>query len=99
MDENREDGPENAKIVDAGWVCRRVVGHAEPEEREDEVLEAERDPVDSTPGSIVCDSTGEEASEEQTHHEAGDNDGEGRGPAVRGCKLADQREHCSPVVS
>lgn len=99
MDENREDGPEDAEVVDAGWVRRRVVRHEEPEKGENEVLEAKRDPVDCAPGGIVCDSAGKETSEEQAHHETGDNDGQGRGPAVGGCKVTDQREHCSPVVS
>lgn len=74
VDEDGEDGPEDTEVVYAGWVRGGVVGHEEPEEGEDEVLEAKGDPVDGAPGSIICNSAGEESSEEQAHHETGDND-------------------------
>lgn len=64
-DEDLEDGVEDAEVIDAVRVGGRIVGHEEPEESEDEVLDAKGEPVDVTPMRVFGDDAGEKAGEEQ----------------------------------
>jgi len=42
------------EVVYSFWVSAGVIGHEEPEEDEDEVLDAEGEPVDCSPAGVLC---------------------------------------------
>lgn len=50
FEEHEDYGVEHFEVVEAAGVGHGVVGHKEPEENENEVLEAEGEPVDAAPG-------------------------------------------------
>ena len=97
-DEDLADGVQDPEVVDAVRVGGRVVGHEEPEQEEDEILQAQGEPVDVAPRGIFRHHAGQQASKEQAEEEAGRSDGESAGPAVRGSEVADQWKHCSPIT-
>lgn len=98
-DEDLADGVQDPEVVDAVRVGGRVVGHEEPEQEEDEILQAQGEPVDVAPRGVFRHHAGQQASKEQAEEEAGRSDGESAGPAVRGSEVADQWKHCSPSLS
>lgn len=69
------------------------MGHEEPEEDEDEILKGEGEPVDISPGSIICDDARKKAGCKHTEEKAGCYDRNGGSAAVRRSKVADQRDH------
>lgn len=90
--DHEQDVPQDAEVIHAR-VCGGVVGHEEPEEDEDCVLETEREPVYRAPGGEVGDCAREDACYEHAEHETADDDGEGCCAAVGRGEVADEREH------
>lgn len=87
-----DDTPEDFEVVEI-FVCAGVIGHEFPEESPDEVLEADGEPVDCSPGGVLCYDSGEEARQEDAEHEACGDDGEGEGSAVWWGEVSYQRSH------
>ena len=75
-------GGEGAGVGQAR-VGARVVGHEEEEQREDQVLQREREEVDVAPRRELSDDAGQDAREQDAEEIAGHDDGEGRGATVR----------------
>lgn len=97
-EEDGADGVQDPEVVDAVRVGGRVVGHEEPEQEEDEILQAEGEPIDVAPRGIFRHDAGQQASKEQAEEEAGRSDGESGCPAVRGSEVADQWKHCPHIT-
>ena len=62
--ENLENGVKNTEVVNAVRVGGWVVGHKEPEESEDKILQAEGKPIDVAPGGVFGDNTRKKPREE-----------------------------------
>lgn len=93
-DEYLENGVKDPEVVDAIGVGGGVVGHEEPEQSEDEILQAEGEPIDVAPRGIFRHHTGQEAGEEQAEEEARRSEGECACTAVWWSEVANQWKHC-----
>lgn len=86
------DVEEDAEVVHAG-VCGGVVGHEEPEEDEDYVLDPQGHPIYGAPGYEVGDCAGEDAGDEHAEHEPAHDDGKGCSSPVGRGEIADKGQH------
>lgn len=96
LEEHNDDGAEDAEVgLEAAQVRigGGVVGHEEPQEDEDEVLQPQGEPVHVPPRGILGHGARDDACDEDAEHEAGHDDAEGRAAAVRGRQVADQGQH------
>ena len=91
--DERDDAPEHLAVVQPVRVRGRVVRHEEPQQGRDDVLQAEREPVDGAPARVRRDDAGQQARDQDAEQHAGDDEGEGAGAAVRRREAADEREH------
>lgn len=76
-----------------GGVRRRVVRHEEVEQREDEALQPQRDPVDVPPPDVLRHHAGQHARDQHPQQHPADHDAEARRALVRRRHVPDQREH------
>ena len=93
FEQHGKNAVQHLEVVEPAGVGGGIVGHEEPEEDEDEILQAEGEPVDVAPGGVLGDDAGEDAGDEDAQEEAGDDDGEGGGAAVARGEFAYQGEH------
>lgn len=69
-----ENAVEHFEVVEGTRIGRRVVGHKEIEENENKILDAEGEPVDGTPASVLGEDAGKQTRDEKAEHEAADDD-------------------------
>ena len=87
------DAPQHFEVVEPARVRRRVVGHEQPQQHQDHVLQPERQPVDVAPRRVFRHHARQHPRDQQAQDEARHDDGEGGRPPRRRRQVADQREH------
>ena len=85
-----DNAPKHLEVIQPAGVGGGVVRHEEPEEDEDEVLQAEAEPVNVAPIGVFGDNAGEDTGDEYAEEEAGDHDRESSGAAVGWSKFTYQ---------
>lgn len=63
LEKHGNDTPQHFEIVEAVRIGTRIIGKEKPQEDENEILESKCQPVNVTPRCILCDDTGEKASD------------------------------------
>lgn len=54
LEQHLQDRVKHTKVVKSAWIGAGIVGHEEEKEDQDEVLRAEGEPVNASPGCILC---------------------------------------------
>jgi len=88
-----EDAEQDVCVADALRVGAGVVGHEEVEQQQDEILHAEREPVDAAPAGVLGQDAGKEPRDQHPEQQTGYDDGERGGTTMGWCEIADEGEH------